>query len=198
VIVIQDCNPSFRRIFKIWEEGRAPQALFEVTSKATRREDLRVKPDVYAQIGVSEYFLYDPTAEYLRPPLQGYRLQSGKYVSIEANDRGQLLCEQLGITLELSGSALVLRDAKSGEKLPTSVEAAEAKRKESEAKHKKSEAKRKESEAKRKESEAKRKESEAKLKQAEADRHAMELRNAELEQQIRRLQADLDLANDQP
>ena len=48
-----------RRIYKLWEEGRAPQVIFEVTSRSTRREDLRSKHDLYERLGVSEYFLFD-------------------------------------------------------------------------------------------------------------------------------------------
>ncbi|MBW3541361.1 MAG: Uma2 family endonuclease, partial [Planctomycetes bacterium] len=37
--VVKDCDPGRRRIFKIWEEGRVPDAVFEVTSRKTRRKD---------------------------------------------------------------------------------------------------------------------------------------------------------------
>ena len=50
-----------------------PNAAIEVTSRKTKREDLKAKPAIYARIRVPEYFLYDPTADYLQPPLQGFR-----------------------------------------------------------------------------------------------------------------------------
>ena len=38
---------------------------------------------------VPEYFQFDPTEDYLRPPLQGHRLERGEYVPIAA--QGELL-----------------------------------------------------------------------------------------------------------
>ena len=46
--------------------------MLEVTSASTRHNDERRKRDVYAALGVREYFLYDPRAEWLAPPLQGW------------------------------------------------------------------------------------------------------------------------------
>jgi Uma2 family endonuclease len=66
-----------RRVYKLWEEGKAPNVVFEVTSRKTRRQDLRTKWELYAGLGVHKYFLFDPLEEYLEPPLQGYRLVGG-------------------------------------------------------------------------------------------------------------------------
>ena len=60
--------------YLIWEEGKAPQVVIELTSKTTRREDTATKFALYRDVlKEREYFLFDPRAEYLRPPLQGYR-----------------------------------------------------------------------------------------------------------------------------
>src|SRR5438128_1762997 len=37
VFVVKDCDPR-RRTYKIWEEGKSPNFVLEVTSKKTRRE----------------------------------------------------------------------------------------------------------------------------------------------------------------
>ena len=66
-----------RRTYRLREEGQPPAVVFEITSRGSRLEDLGTKRAVYAMLGVREYFLYDPLGEYLRPPLQGYRLQEG-------------------------------------------------------------------------------------------------------------------------
>jgi len=125
--VVLDCDPGRRNTFKVWEEGnKVPHVVFEVTSRSTRREDEVFKPRVYARLGVPEYFLYDPTSDYLRPPLQGFRLEHGAYARIGPDDAGALKCEQLGITLRLDERDLVLCDARSGEVLRTEAEAAEA------------------------------------------------------------------------
>lgn len=70
-MVVKDCDPRRRRVYKLWEEGRTPCFVVETTSRGTKREDLNLKPHIYEQLGVGEYILYDPTAEYLRPALQG-------------------------------------------------------------------------------------------------------------------------------
>ena len=49
----------------------------ESLSRKTRRKDTTTKPELYARLGVKEYFLFDPDREYLDPPLQGYRLRVG-------------------------------------------------------------------------------------------------------------------------
>ena len=51
----------------LWNEPKGPDFVLEVTSASTRHDDERRKRDVYAALGVREYFLYDPRAEYLAP-----------------------------------------------------------------------------------------------------------------------------------
>ena len=71
--VVLDCDPGRRRIFKTWEEKRGPDVVFEVTSHSSRRIDTVKKPVIYEQMGVKEYYIYDPTSDYLKPALQGFR-----------------------------------------------------------------------------------------------------------------------------
>jgi Uma2 family endonuclease len=73
-----------RRTYLIWEEGTPPGVAIEVTSRKTRREDTTRKRALYEALGVREYFLFDPQGDYLRPPLQGYRLAAGRYEPVEA------------------------------------------------------------------------------------------------------------------
>jgi Uma2 family endonuclease len=122
--VVLDCSPHRRRTFQTWKEQRVPNVVFEFTSKSTCRSDEIFKPRVHAEIGVPEYFLYDPQDEYLNPCLQGYRLAGeGTYVRIDSNGDGRLECQQLGLTLEIAADReLILRDTASGEALLTEAE----------------------------------------------------------------------------
>ena len=43
VFVVQGVRNQPRRIYKLWEEGEAPAVVFELTSRSTRREDLRTQ-----------------------------------------------------------------------------------------------------------------------------------------------------------
>ncbi len=121
--VVLDCDPGRRRTFKIWEEGKVPNVVIEVTSTGTRNEDTKHKPRRYADIGVGEYFLYDPTSDYLNPPLRGFRLEGGSHVPIEPDETGALACRQLGLLLKLEDGELVMYDAETGERLLTECEA---------------------------------------------------------------------------
>lgn len=118
VFVIFGVPKGPRRIYKLWEEHAAPAVVFELTSRKTRREDLVTKRAQYARLGVAEYFLFDPEADSLQPPLQGLRLEGDAYVAMPAASDGTLRCEALGLDLRADGSRLLLRDAATGERLP--------------------------------------------------------------------------------
>jgi Uma2 family endonuclease len=115
-----------RRTYKLWEEGVPPAAVFELTSRKTRREDLGKKRDLYRRIGVREYILYDPLGEYLRPPLQGFRLTGDIYEPIAPEPDGTLHSEALGLMLRLVDGRLRLSDRSSGVELLSPEERAEA------------------------------------------------------------------------
>ena len=74
VFVVVGAPVHKRMAYKLWEEPKAPDFVLEVTSRSTRREDQGRKREVYASLGVGEYWLFDPTGDYLAPRLQGFRL----------------------------------------------------------------------------------------------------------------------------
>jgi Uma2 family endonuclease len=131
--VVKRSDPGLRGVYKVWEEDRAPDVVFETTSRTTRHNDERVKPAKYRRIGVKEYFLYDPTQEYLKPPLQGYRLEAEGFARIEADANGALESRELGLLLRLDGADLVMIDIRTGERLQTEAEAERAARLKAEA-----------------------------------------------------------------
>jgi len=116
VFVVFGVPKKRRRTYKLWEE-KAPTVIFEVTSRESRVDDLGSKKYLYADLGVAEYFVYDPLKEYLRPALQGFRLKSGEYEPIEPESGGVLLSRKLALRMKLEDSGLVLIDAASGERL---------------------------------------------------------------------------------
>lgn len=113
--------------YLIWREGKAPDLVIEFTSKTTRAEDQKKKLALYRDVlKVPEYFLFDPFEDYLKPSMQGHRLQRGTYVPIDPV-QGRLPSEILGLHLERDGSALRLFDPQTGRRLLTPRErAAEA------------------------------------------------------------------------
>ena len=125
VFVVHGVRNHQRRIYKLWEEGVVPAVVFELTSRSTRREDLRTKYALYERLGVTEYFLFDPLGEYLRPPCQGYRLQQGRYRPLAAGEDGSLWSAALGLALHGRGEQLRLYDPAGQRWIPTPQEAEE-------------------------------------------------------------------------
>jgi Uma2 family endonuclease len=129
--VPKDVKPK-RRAYRVWEEGKAPDVVIELTSESTRREDQTTKRAVYQDVlHVKEYFLFDPFEEYLHPPFQGYRLVGGNYRPIKPI-RGRLPSKVLGLHLEAVGELLRLYDPSTSRWLETPPEVEEA-RKQAEA-----------------------------------------------------------------
>ena len=128
VFAALDCDPKVRGTFKVWEEQRVPDVVFEFTSPSTANEDKHNKPKIYAQIGVKELFLFDPTGDYLIPNLQGFRFVKGKPLPIESHN-GQYFSEVLNVHLSsiadpLSANQWRLRliDANTGKEVLTGEE----------------------------------------------------------------------------
>jgi hypothetical protein len=109
--------------YLLWQEGKGPDLVIELTSKTTRREDRTKKWTLYRDVlKVPEYFLFDPYEDYLRPPFQGYRLIEGQFVPIESVE-GRLPSVVLGLHLERDGTELRPYDPATGRRLPTRQEA---------------------------------------------------------------------------
>lgn len=67
----------------VWREGKAPDIVMELASGSTWRRDMREKRDIYAEMGVTEYWRFDPSGSYFIPPLIGETLEDGRYSPIE-------------------------------------------------------------------------------------------------------------------
>ena len=183
VYVVVGAGAGLRDTYLLWNEAKGPDFVLEVTSASTRRDDERRKRDVYAALGVSEYFLYDPRAEYLTPALQGFRLREGEYRALPAvtvlPGRGVAVAsEVLGLELrdEREAPMLRLRDPETGRDLLTYEEADEG-----------AAAHRQEATAHRETQVRLEQEAEARQRETEARRGA-EARAAEMEARLRNLQ----------
>ena len=120
----------FRRTYKLWEEGKAPCMVIEVTSRDTHREDTVGKRACYEELGIEEYFLHDPLGDYLDPPLRGFRLTHGRYAPMEPDRDGSLSSLTTGLRLRLDDASLRLVDAATGEPLLRGQEARDQARRE--------------------------------------------------------------------
>ncbi len=97
-----------RRVYKLWEEGPAPQVVIEISSRKTWAEDLHKKWRLYERLGVLEYYIFDPEYDYLPDPLLAFRLQEdGELAPVEVTD-GRIYSETLGLDLVDTGAGLRL------------------------------------------------------------------------------------------
>lgn len=124
VFVARGVRKGARRVYKLWEEGRAPEVVFEISSRQTWREDLNTKWRLYEDLGVKEYFIFDPEYDYLVEPLIAWRLESGRYEAVEVVD-GAVKSETLNLELVNTGETLRLRNPATGQFLRTPAELAE-------------------------------------------------------------------------
>lgn len=139
------------RSWRVDQSGPAPHVVFEIASEETWGKDLREKPLKYAQMGVQEYFAYDPNVPALSRSrfrrLFGWQLDPGqqKMIEMPVGPGGRLWSPQLESWLVPAREYLRLYDS-SGQICLTEAE--------SEAAVRRAETRRAEAEAKRAETEA--------------------------------------------
>ena len=83
VFVLRGTTKYERRVFKVWEEGRMPQMVMEITSDKTIEEDEVAKAKRYLALGVEEYFQFDPTEDYIPGRLKGRYSKDGEWHPID-------------------------------------------------------------------------------------------------------------------
>jgi Uma2 family endonuclease len=170
--------PKFplRDYYLLWEEGKPPDVVIEITSKTTRREDQTKKRVLYRDVlKIPEYFQFDPTEDYLDPSLQGVRRIGDDYVTIVAVN-GRLPSDVLGLHLERSGQELKLWDPARGSWLLSPRERAEQERERAEQE--------------RQRAEQERQRAEAAEQQAAMERQTAEAAQRRLEEEIQRLRKE--------
>lgn len=186
-----------RRRYLVWEEGKAPDVVIELTSESTREEDIDDKMMIYRDMGVREYFLYDPYEEYLDPPLKGYRLVEGEYQPITAV-AGRLPSAILGLHLEPSEGLLRLFNPATKIWLPTPQEdrrlrlEAQAAHQQAETERQQAQAARQQAEAEWQQAQAARQQAETARQQAEAERQQEEEARRRAESEIQRLRQEVE------
>ena len=161
-----------RHSWIVWREGKAPDFVLEIASQSTWRRDAAEKRDIYANMGVTEYWRFDPTGECFTPALAGERLADGEYrpIPLDTDGGGILRGRSAVLGLDvcvLPGLELRLYDPISRQWLLTP----------------------KESEAARLEEARARQAAEAALQTSEAARQAAEDELRRLREQLRSLQS---------
>ena len=118
VMVVFDIEKRLYSNYKIWEGQQTPAIIFEVTSAGTKETDWNFKKTLYEQLGVTEYWLFDPYGEWVAEQLQGYRLnEDGVYKPIRDN-----CSEVLQLKLQAEDYLIGFYRLDNGEKLLTPEE----------------------------------------------------------------------------
>jgi len=189
VMVVLGVEKKYRRSYKVWAEGKAPDMIIEVTSDSTQYEDLYAKKELYRELGVKEYYLFDPTGDYLSEPLQAYHLVEGEYQPVPS-EGGFWRSPVLGLTLKAEGGHLRLYDAQTGEPLLDPAAQSQA-REQAEVERRRAEAARQQAETALGQAETARQQAETAREQAEAAcRREAEARQA-AEVELQRLRTEL-------
>ncbi len=130
VMVIFDVDPGGRDHYKIWEEGQVPVVVFEMTSRGTQAQDQTYKKTLYEQLGVTEYWLFDPKGEWIQEKLRGFRLMGDRYEPITDG-----CSEPLQLRLQVEGKLIGFYRLDTDEKLLIPAEMSQALQAETVARH---------------------------------------------------------------
>jgi Uma2 family endonuclease len=128
VSVILGAQPGERSSFSILEEGVRPDLIVEIvspSSKAIRNVDEVDKVTAYSRAGIPEYVLVDlpRRGNRYRLGLKGYRQDpAGKYVPIEPDSQGHLLCRATRLRFCVGDDRVRVIDDRTGRPLLYSFE----------------------------------------------------------------------------
>ena len=123
--------------YRVWEVGKVPDFVLEIGSPSTAANDLGEKRDLYARLGIGEYWLFDPSGgEHYGEPLIGQHLSEGAYRRFEMKTEpdGTVWAHSPVLNLDLywDGGRLRFYDSEAGRWLQN-VEEIEARAKYAEA-----------------------------------------------------------------
>ncbi len=132
VMVVLGTSPQARRSYRLWEEGKPPDLVVEVSSPDSYGHDSGPKRELLGRLDVREYLLFRPDygGETGSGVVRLYRQWGGQLV--EADPHGEVggepeyASEVLGVGFRADGNRVRLRDLESGRdlELPEEVEQA--------------------------------------------------------------------------
>ncbi|MCY3806259.1 MAG: Uma2 family endonuclease [bacterium] len=108
--------------YRVWEVGAPPAFVLEIASKKTFPADVEVKPQKYLDMGVEEYWRFDPTGgEFFSPILQAERRADDRWapIAVDVDDAGRFIghSRALGLDLHAETQRLRFRDPTTGDPL---------------------------------------------------------------------------------
>ena len=182
-----------RQSYKLWEHP-LPDFVLEATSNSTWRADVEAKKQLYCDLKVREYWLFDPSGRRVPERLRGYRLQRRKspkgtvdvYGQVRKNRSGRFESKVLKLELCVVDDTLRFHDPATGEFLRTALES-QVRAREADAEKRRADEEQARADKERARAEHARAARQATKQQAAVEREAAESRIAELEAQLRAL-----------
>jgi Uma2 family endonuclease len=120
VMVIFGVQPGGRDSYVIEQEGVVTSVIFEMTSPSTKTEDKGKKKNLYARLGVQEYWLFDPKGEWIKDKLEGYRLITVEEEGVPTNRYAPItdgVSQPLGLRLFVECDLISFYRLDNGQKL---------------------------------------------------------------------------------
>lgn len=111
-----------RNSYKIWVEGRPPDLVVEGLSNKTWRRDVDIKPALYRDLGVREYWQVDPIGR-IREPVVAYRLRHGVYEPIVPSRPGVYRSDVLTAEISYDRAEMDIYNLRTGERIPLAHDA---------------------------------------------------------------------------
>ena len=122
LMVVFGAPDGDRLSYKLWEEPKVPDFALEVLSQKTWRKDVEVKPGLYRDLGVQEFWTLDVLGK-LPEQMTGLRMNAtGAYEPIPALPSGGYASEVLGLELFEDHGSFRFRDMETGRILPDYTE----------------------------------------------------------------------------
>ena len=102
-----------------WQVGKAPDFVLEIGSASTAHRDMGFKRDLYARIGVAEYWRFDPSGgDFYGQPLIGERLVDGTCEPFEMSVNSDGIVSSyspiLGLNMCVGENRLLFQEPSSG------------------------------------------------------------------------------------
>ena len=121
LMIVRGVGKHPRRTFNLWEE-KIPEIVFEISSRGTWKEDFQKKFLIYQQIGVQEYYIFDPEYDQLKnEPLVAYHLKDDALAEVKVK-RGRVFSPALDLEIVDTGETLRLFNPATKKFLPTMQE----------------------------------------------------------------------------
>ncbi|WP_198262628.1 Uma2 family endonuclease [sulfur-oxidizing endosymbiont of Gigantopelta aegis] len=108
LLVVFDVSDHHRSSWNVLREKKGLDFALEILSKGTRRKDKVEKLNLFARIGIPEYFMFDPD----KYTLKGYSLDGSAYQEIPAVSGKGVYSNMLGLHMRVDNYKLrfVLKD----------------------------------------------------------------------------------------